>query len=34
MRTNNVYKVSQESIFSPGEYFHPRFFSASMKVHF
>jgi outer membrane receptor protein involved in Fe transport len=32
--TNNVYKVSQESVFSPGEYFHPRFFSASMKVHF
>src|SRR3972149_10916468 len=21
--TNNVYKVSQESAFSPGEYFHP-----------
>ncbi len=32
--TNNVYKVSQESVFSPGEYFHPRFFSGSMKVHF
>jgi len=32
--SNNVYKVSQESVFSPGEYFHPRFFSASMKVHF
>ena len=32
--TNNVYKVSQESVFSPGEYFHPRFFSAAMKVHF
>src|SRR5262252_2333673 len=26
--TNDVYRVSQESIFSPGEYFHPRFFSA------
>jgi len=32
--TNNVYKVSQESVFSPGEYFNPRFFSGSMKIHF
>jgi outer membrane receptor protein involved in Fe transport len=32
--TNNVYRVSQESVFSPGEYFHPRFFSGSIKVHF
>src|SRR5438876_771297 len=32
--TNNVHKVSQESVFSHGEYFHPRFFSAAMKVHF
>jgi len=32
--TNNVYKVSQESVFSPGEYFHPRFFSGSVKVRF
>lgn len=32
--TNNIYEVSQESIFSPGEYFHSRFFSASMEVHF
>jgi hypothetical protein len=32
--TNNVYKVSQESTFSPGEYFHPRFFSGSMKIRF
>ncbi len=32
--TNNVYVVSQESAFSPGEYFNPRFFSGSLKVHF
>jgi outer membrane receptor protein involved in Fe transport len=32
--TNNVYKVSQESAFSPGEYFNPRFYSASLKIHF
>ena len=32
--TNNVYKVSQESVFSPGEYFNPRFFTGSLKVHF
>jgi hypothetical protein len=32
--TNNVYKVSQESTFSPGEYFNPRFYSASLKLHF
>ena len=32
--TNNVYKVSQESVFSPGEYFHPRFFSGSVKIPF
>src|SRR5262245_38534398 len=32
--TNNVYKVSQESVFSPGEYFNPRFYSGSLKVHF
>lgn len=32
--TNNVYKVSQESVFSPGEYFNPRFYSGSLKIHF
>jgi len=32
--TNNVYRVSQESVFSPGEYFNPRFFTGSLKVHF
>jgi len=32
--TNNVYKVSQENTFSPGEYFNPRFYSASLKLHF
>jgi hypothetical protein len=32
--TNNVYVVSQESTFSPGEYFHPRFFTGSAKLHF
>ncbi len=32
--TNNVYKVSQESTFSPGEYFHPRFVSGSLKIRF
>ena len=32
--TNNIYKVSQESVFSPGEYCHPRYFSGSMKVNF
>ena len=32
--TNNVYKVSQESAFSPGEYFHPTFVSGSMKIRF
>jgi hypothetical protein len=32
--TNNVYKVSQESVFSPGEYFNTRFYSGSLKVHF
>ena len=32
--TNNVYKVSQESAFSPGEYFNPRFFSGSTKIRF
>jgi outer membrane receptor for ferrienterochelin and colicin len=32
--TNNIYVVSQESAFSPGEYFNPRFFSGSMTIHF
>jgi outer membrane receptor protein involved in Fe transport len=32
--TNNVYKISQESTFSPGEYFNPRFYSGSAKFHF
>jgi len=32
--SNNVYKVSQESTFSPGEYFNPRFVSGSIKIHF
>ena len=32
--TNNVYKVSQESAFSPGEYFNPRFYSGSLKIRF
>jgi len=32
--TNNVYKVAQESAFSPGEYFNPRFYSGSLKIHF
>src|SRR5436309_7335056 len=32
--TNNVYKVAQESVFSPGEYFNPRFYSSSLKIHF
>jgi outer membrane receptor protein involved in Fe transport len=32
--TNNVYKVSQENTFSPGEYFNPRFYSGSLKLHF
>jgi outer membrane receptor protein involved in Fe transport len=32
--TNNVYVVSQESVFSPGEYFNPRFFSGSVKIRF
>jgi len=32
--TNTVYKISQENTFSPGEYSNPRFYSASMKVHF
>ncbi|HLQ77343.1 MAG TPA: TonB-dependent receptor [Terriglobia bacterium] len=32
--SNQIYKVSQESAFSPGEYFNPRVFSGSMKVHF
>ena len=32
--TNNVYKVSQESAFSPGEYFNPRFFSGSTRIRF
>jgi hypothetical protein len=32
--TNNVYVVSQESTFSPGEYYNPRFFSSSLKIRF
>ena len=32
--TDNVYRVSQENTFSPGEYYHPRFFSSSLKVRF
>lgn len=32
--TNNVYKVAQESIFSPGQYYNPRFFSGSIKIRF
>lgn len=32
--TNNVYKVAQESVFSPGEYFNPRFYSGSVKIYF
>jgi hypothetical protein len=32
--TNNVYRVSQESTFSPGEYYNPRFFSSSLKIRF
>ena len=32
--TNNVYRVSQESTFSPGEYYNPRFLSSSLKIRF
>jgi hypothetical protein len=32
--TNQVYKVSQESVFSPGEYSAPRFYSGSLKLQF
>ncbi len=32
--SNNLYKVAQESVFSPGQYSIPRLFSASVKIHF
>ncbi|MBI4479861.1 MAG: TonB-dependent receptor [Acidobacteria bacterium] len=32
--TNNVYIVAQESEFTPGQYFIPRMYSASIKLHF
>lgn len=32
--SNNLYKVAQESVFSPGQYSLPRMFSGSVKIHF
>ena len=32
--SNNLYKVAQESVFSPGQYSIPRMFSGSIKIHF
>jgi outer membrane receptor protein involved in Fe transport len=32
--TDNVYVISQESTFSPGAYYHPRFYSGALKIHF
>ncbi|MBI4454399.1 MAG: TonB-dependent receptor [Acidobacteria bacterium] len=32
--TDNVYKVAQESVFSPGQFSIPRLFSGSVKLHF
>ncbi|MBI4456038.1 MAG: TonB-dependent receptor [Acidobacteria bacterium] len=32
--TDNVYKVAQENIFSPGQFYTPRVFSGSLKVRF
>ncbi len=32
--TDNVYQKTAPSVFSPGEFYIPRFFSGSMKIHF
>ena len=32
--SNNLYKVAQESIFSPGQYSIPRLYSGSVKIRF
>ena len=32
--TDNVYKVAQESVFSPGQFYIPRLFSGSVKIRF
>ncbi|MBI4442397.1 MAG: TonB-dependent receptor, partial [Acidobacteria bacterium] len=32
--TDNLYRVAQESVFSPGQYSIPRLFSGSMKIRF
>ena len=32
--SNNVYKVAQESVFSPGQFYIPRLFSGSVKIRF
>ena len=32
--TDNLYKVAQESVFSPGQFYIPRLFSGSVKIRF
>ena len=32
--TDNVYRVAQENVFSPGQYSIPRLFSGSVKIRF
>ena len=32
--TDNVYRKTAPSVFSPGEFYIPRLFSGSMKIHF
>jgi outer membrane receptor protein involved in Fe transport len=32
--SDNVYLISKESVFSPGQYYFPRMFSGSIKFHF
>jgi outer membrane receptor protein involved in Fe transport len=32
--SDNVYLISKESVFSPGQYYFPRMYSGSLKIHF
>ncbi|MBI4483157.1 MAG: TonB-dependent receptor [Acidobacteria bacterium] len=32
--TDNVYLIARESVFTPGQYFTPRLYSGSIRVHF
>ena len=32
--TDNLYQKTAPSVFSPGEFYIPRLFSGSMKIHF